>query len=91
MQIASFTYTKADGSVSNREVLVHSSDTAYLEGTDLSELSEDEKQDVIASVASVEEYGTPEQLAKALADAGLLWNYRKFKLDRATNLSIEFI
>ena len=73
-----FTYTKADGSMSNRNVVPIVTPSDYLFGIDLSEFDADEAAEY-AKVLEKFQVDTKNAMTAVVKALGLSSNYRRFK------------
>ena len=90
MKVLEFTYTKANGDVSQRTIIEVGTPTKLLSGIDISEL---EAEDVVELADRYNKLQT--QFAEArqamYAEFDLKYNYRNFEPDRMTEITSEFI
>lgn len=89
MKIKEFTYTKANGDVSQRTVIELVSPTEHIEGIDVSELDMDQYADFIQRLRDLEAQIYNQRMA-LYADFDLGNNYRRFIPARMTNVTTEF-
>ena len=85
MKSITFTYTKADNSVSHRTLVVSNEPSKFVSGTDISELS---TEDRVLYIAEVEEArGIFLEMLKDINDKfDTNHNYRQFDPSRVTNI-----
>lgn len=90
MKLLTFKYTKADGSESDRNLVVSVEPTSFFAGTDISELTmEDQALYIAALNAAKEEYmGAIEALN---VEFDVKFRYRQFDPSRMTNVVVENI
>lgn len=90
MNILTFTYTKADQSVSERVLVVSAEPTRTYKGTDISSLSQERQAEYIRQVsAAKEEY--LEYIKGLNNDFDLNFNFRQFDPAKMTNIVQEDI
>ena len=90
ISVATFTYTKADSSTSNRVVVPFSQPTKFLAGVDISELDDEQQGEYLAELSKLrEEYEL--SLATLSNKYDLRNRYRQFAEDKITNLKTEQI
>lgn len=87
-EIISFTYRKANGEVSNRQLVPFTKPGRFFSGIDVSELSEEEQGRYLAALEKVREAYQIE-LAKLADTFDLNHRYRQFAEDRMTIINIE--
>lgn len=90
MKIMEFTYTKPNGDVSQRTVMVVQEPQKFVEGVDVSDLTEDDFADF------VNEYGKAydawrEQAQTIMQKFELKHNYRRFSPERITEAKLEHV
>lgn len=90
MKIMEFTYQKANGSITDRSVMVMSQPQEYIEGIDMSEL------DVEAQVEFVEEFNKLQDEFRQkqlllMQKHDLLNRFRKFIPDNMSNVTVEYV
>lgn len=90
MKILSFDYTKADGKVSKRTIVVSAEPTKLYAGTDISSLDEEDQALYIAQVQKAKEIYL-EMLANANQTFDLNYNYRQFKPENMARVEEEEI
>lgn len=89
MKIKEFTYTKANGDVSQRTVVELVSPTEHIEGIDVSELDMDQYAEFVKRLRDLETQIYNQRMA-LYADFDLGNNYRRFIPARMTNVTTEF-
>lgn len=90
MKITTFKYTKDDGSVSKRSVLVSAEPTKLLAGTDISSLSHEEQAQYALEVSELKaEY--LEGLKQLNDQYDLNYNYRQFKPENMSEVVEDVI
>ena len=90
MKLVEFTYTKANGDVSQRAVVEVLQPSKYFEGIDVSQLGHDELSEFIneyRQLKNAQHTATMELLAKH----DLTHDYRRFIADNMTNITTEHI
>ncbi len=90
MKIKEFTYTKANGDVSQRTLVELVTPTDSIEGIDVSELDTETYGEFIVQLKQLEDEIYTRRMA-LYADFDLAHNYRKFLPARMTNVSTEFV
>ena len=90
MKILTFTYTKADGSVSNRVLAVAVSPTHLYAGTDLSSLTQEE-QVMFANRFNELHEQYVSAVTELKEEFDLYYTYRKFSPDKMTKVIEEEI
>ena len=89
MKIKEFTYTKANGDVSQRTVVELVSPTEHVEGIDVTELDMDSYAEFTQRLRDLETQVYNQRMA-LYADFDLGNNYRRFVPARMTNVTTEF-
>ena len=90
MRTLTFKYTKADGKVSERVLLVSAEPTKLYAGTDISSLSDEDQVAYINDVAEAKELYL--QMIKSLNDKyDLNFNFRQFKPESMSDIVEEDI
>lgn len=85
MRTLTFKYTKADGKVSKRVLLVSAEPTKLYAGTDISSLSDEDQVAYINDVAEAKELYL--QMIKSLNDKyDLNFNFRQFKPENMSDI-----
>lgn len=90
MKLATFTYTKADGSISKREVVEVAAPNKFYQGYDVSELDADEFQQLIIEYKMLKDAQALE-MKELLAKFDLQHSFRQFKPELMTELEIEHV
>ena len=90
MKILSFNYTKADGKVSQRTVLISAEPTSLYAGTDISSLDEEDQALYIAEAQRIKD-AYLEMLKNLNNTYDLNFNYRQFKPENMANIEEEII
>jgi hypothetical protein len=90
MKIMEFTYTKTNGTESQRSVMITNQPTDYVEGIDLTEL------DVETQVDFAEEYNLiydqfRQQQLNLMSKYDVEHNYRKFIPGSMTDVKVEYV
>ncbi len=78
MKTITFKYTKADGKVSQRTLVVSNEPTKFMSGTDISELEGVDQVQYVEEVKKAKEIYL-EMLAQINAEFDVVHNYRQFK------------
>jgi hypothetical protein len=90
VQVTSFTYTKADSSVSQRVVVPFVQPSRFISGVDITELDQEAQGAYIAELAAIkEEYLS--KLSELETKHDLRNRYRQFDQSRITNQHTEEI
>jgi DNA topoisomerase VI subunit A len=90
MKLLEFTYTKADGSVSERAVIELVTPTKAIEGIDVSDMPEHEFAEFTAEFNLLKQTQHEATMA-VLAKYDLKHNYRKFLPERMANVSADYV
>lgn len=90
MKIKSFTYTKPNGDVSQRHVMVTVEPTPNVEGIDVTVLTNDDFSEFVLAQRELETRQQAER-QKLLQDFDLTRNYRKFSPERMSDVTVEFV
>lgn len=90
MKLLEFTYTKADGSTSQRAVIELMSPSKHFEGIDVSQLEEGEFASFTNAMRELKDKQYAETMA-LLAEHDLKHNYRKFLPEQMTNVITEHV
>ena len=90
MNILNFTYTKADGSVSEREFLPLITPNKMYEGYDLSELDHSDQVGFASYISDLYEM-LKNQVAAKVEEFDLKQNYRRFDPTKMTNITKDEI
>ena len=90
MKIKEFTYTKANGDMSQRTLVELVTPTDSIEGIDVSELDMDSYAEFIQQLKLLEDEIYARRMA-LYADFDLSKSYRKFIPSRMTNVTTEFV
>ena len=90
MEIKTFTYTKNDGKQSTRTVLEIVKPCNFMEGIDMSELSEEEQGEFVANVSTAyEEFRA--KMVNLQHEFDLRGNYRRFDVLKMTEVKTEWL
>ena len=89
MKIKEFTYTKANGDVSQRALIELVSPTTHYEGIDVSDLELDAYADFVQKLNAMENV-IAEQRKSLFAEFDLTQNYRRFSPERMTNITSDY-
>lgn len=90
MKLLEFTYTKADGSVSDRALIELVTPTQFVEGIDVTQMPEDEFA-LFATEMRELKNAQHEATMALLAKHDLKHNYRRFSPDKMSDLNTEYI
>ena len=90
MKVKEFTYTKANGDVSQRTLVELVTPTEHVEGIDVTELHIDSYADFVQQLKVIEDELYTRRLALYSA-FDLQHNYRRFVPSRMSNVTTEFI
>ena len=91
MDIKTFIYTKPDGSISQRKVLVMHKASDYDKCIDLSVITDKSTITNLTTEITQLRNSYSDNLNKILNDYGLVDNIRNFKIDRMSNVQSEKI
>jgi hypothetical protein len=90
MKLVEFTYTKVDGSVSDRAVLELVTPAKHMEGIDVSKMPVEDYAEFVVDFAQLKN-AQHEATMKLLADYDLKTNYRRFLPDQMSDVKVEHI
>jgi hypothetical protein len=90
MKLLEFTYTKADGSVSERAVIELVTPTKAIEGIDVSDMDVHEFAQFSAEFNALKQTQHEATMA-VLTKYDLKHNYRKFLPERMTNVNTDYV
>jgi hypothetical protein len=90
MKVKEFTYTKANGDVSQRAVIELVSPTEHMEGIDVTDLDQDQYAVFTEQLRQLEGELYKRRL-ELYQDFDLQHNYRRFLPQRMTNVTTEFV
>jgi Ca2+-binding EF-hand superfamily protein len=90
MKFLEFTYTKTDGSTSNRAVIELVTPTRFIEGIDVSQLPEAEFA-IFTTAMSEMKRAQHEQTMELLETFDLKHNYRRFIPEQMANVVTEYV
>lgn len=90
MKLMEFTYTKANGDVSDRAVVVTQEPTKLLSGIDVSELPEMEFATFIQDMRELKNRQHQEMM-DLMEKHDLKHNYRQFSAEKMTNVQSEWV
>jgi hypothetical protein len=90
MKLVEFTYTKADGSVSDRAVLELVTPAKHMEGIDVSQMLAEDYAKFVVDFAQLKN-AQHEATMQLLVDYDLKTNYRRFLPDQMSDVKVEHI
>ncbi len=90
MKIMEFTYTKANGTESERAVMVTNQPTEHVEGIDLSELDTESQVDFVEAYNKLFDEFRQQQL-NLMSQFDLEHNFRRFAAGQMTNIKVEYV
>lgn len=90
MKLVEFTYTKADGSASQRAVIEVTAPQKHFEGIDVTQLDEAEFATFTLAMRELKDRQYAETMA-LLAEHDLKHNYRKFLPEQMSNVVTEHV
>ncbi|NBW10525.1 MAG: hypothetical protein EBR82_21115 [Caulobacteraceae bacterium] len=90
MKLLEFSYTKEDGSVSNRAVIELIAPSKFIEGWDVSNLDNQTFAEFSQSMGELRRKQHEETMA-LLADFDLKHNYRRFKPESMKDIQVEYV
>jgi hypothetical protein len=90
MKLLEFTYTKADGSISDRALIELVTPTQFVEGIDVTQMPEDEFA-LFATEMRELKNAQHEATMALLAKHDLKHNYRRFSPDKMSDLNTEYV
>lgn len=85
MKLSEFTYTKANGDVSKRAVIVTNEPQKLMSGFDVTELDHDELEAFISAYREMKNRHA-EEVQKLINEHDLKYNYRQFKPEAMTDV-----
>jgi hypothetical protein len=87
MKTITFTYTKDNGDVSYRTLVVSNEPTKNVSGTDISELGPEQRKEYLAEVAKAKEIYL-EMLKQINDEFDLTHSYRQFKPEGMSDIKV---
>lgn len=90
MKFVEFTYTKPDGSTSKRALIPLVSPSEYIEGIDVTQLSESDFADFCREFSALK-VDHHNQVMEKLAQYDLRHNYRKFNPKQMTDVTSDYV
>lgn len=90
MKLTEFTYTKKNGDVSNRAVIVVQEPNRFLQGIDVSELDNDDLAQVVTKLRAIEDRVQAER-ASLMADYDLTYSFRQFDPELISDQTVEWV
>lgn len=90
MNFIEFTYTKADGTTSKRAVIPMFGPTKFVEGIDVSQMSEDEFADFCREFSALK-LTQHEETMTMLEQFDLKHNYRRFSPENMSDVITEYV
>lgn len=90
MKLTEFTYTKKNGDVSQRAVIVTQVPNKFWQGIDVSELDDDDLAEFVAKLRAIEDRVQAERAA-LMADYDLTYSFRQFDPELISNQTVEWV
>lgn len=90
MKLQEFTYTKADGTISQRAIIVTSEPTKNISGYDVTQLSESEFAEFVEAYRVLKDRQLQETM-ELLSKFELNNSYRNFIPERMSNITTEHV
>ena len=90
MKLTEFTYTKRNGDVSQRAVLVTQEPNKFLQGVDVSELDNEDLGELITKLRALEDRVQAERAA-LMAEYDLTYSFRQFDPQLISDQTVEWV
>ena len=90
MKLTEFTYTKRNGDVSQRAVLVSQEPNKFLQGVDVSELGNEDLGELITKLRALEDRVQAER-AVLMAEYDLTYSFRQFDPELISDQTVEWV
>ena len=90
MKLTEFTYTKRNGDVSQRAVLVSQEPNKFLQGVDVSELDNEDLGELITKLRALEDQVQAER-AVLMAEYDLTYSFRQFDPELISDQTVEWV
>ena len=90
MKLTEFTYTKRNGDVSQRAVLVSQEPNKFLQGVDVSELDNEDLGELITKLRALEDRVQAER-AVLMAEYDLTYSFRQFDPELISDQTVEWV
>ena len=90
MKLTEFTYTKKNGDVSRRAVIVVSEPNKFLQGIDVSDLDNDDLAQFVCELRAIEKQYQA-QRAELFANFDLTYSFRQFDTNGITDQSVDWV
>ena len=90
MKLTEFTYTKRNGDVSQRAVIVTQEPNKFLQGIDVSELDNEDLGELITKLRALEDRVQAER-AVLMAEYDLTYSFRQFDPELISDQTVEWV
>ena len=90
MKLTEFTYTKRNGDVSQRAVLVSQEPNKFLQGVDVSELDNEDLGELITKLRALEDRVQAERAA-LMSEYDLTYSFRQFDPELISDQTVEWV